>query len=251
MGRVSAQHTLGQLEDLGCPFPIKLVCPPEEAHKHWGRPVLPCGEVGIAATRQWIMENAPEPFVVMMDDDLTFYERRADERDKFTKLTKQGAAAMFRALEDALGLFAHVSIAMREGGNRNTDLLLIAVRSARVIGYRKDIFLQEGVDFRNSTVMDDFEATLHLLTRGWPSGVLNDWVQNQVGSGTKGGASLYRTLEVHAAAAHKLAQRYPRFVRTVVKKTKTAWGGQERVDVLVQWKKALEAGKGQYGIRTT
>ena len=132
-------------------------------------------------------------------------------------------------------------IAMREGGNRDTVGIRECCRVARVIGYDRDIFLDSRADFTNSTVMDDFEVTLALLCRGYPNGVLNTYAQNQKSSNAPGGASLYRTLGMHKAAAEKLASRYPQFVRTVEKTTKTAWNGATRTDVIVQWKKALES----------
>jgi hypothetical protein len=150
---------------------------------------------------------------------------------------------MFRALEDMFREYAHVGVSMREGANRDIYPTRECCRVARAIGYRHETFFKEKVDFRHSTVMDDFEVTLQLLTKGYPNGVLNNWVQNQRGSGTVGGASAYRTLAVHAHAAQTLALRYPQFVKTVQKTTKTAWGGATRTDVTVQWKKAYEFGR--------
>jgi len=241
MGRMNLQHTYDALAGV-VRQPIVLVCPPDEAkeHKRLGREVWPCKEKGISATRQWIMRNSKDRYVVMMDDDLTFYRRRKDDPTKFHSCTDSDKRTMLRKLNGLLKVYAHVGVAMREGANRNTTPVMECTRCARVIGYDREIFFKEGVDFRNSTVMDDFEATLALITRGYPNGVLNSFVQNQRGSGTSGGAAMYRTLEIHAAAAHTLAARYPEFVTPVQKTTKTAWGGATRTDVRVQWKKALQ-----------
>ena len=56
-----------------------------------------------------------------------------------------------------------------------------------------------------------------------------------------GGCSTYRTMELQGAAAEKLAAKHHPFVKVVIKKTKTAWGGAERKDVIVQWKKAYQS----------
>ena len=69
---------------------------------------------------------------------------------------------------------------------------------------------------------------------------LNEWVHNQGGSGSAGGCSTYRTPEIQAEAAHKLHEHHRPFVKVVKKTTKTAWGGGERTDVIVQWKKAYK-----------
>lgn len=252
MGRLNEQPTWGSLNGNGV-CDVTLVCPLNELERHRdrGRNAIspPDSVTRIAPTRKWIMENAADDnYIVMMDDDLTFAVRRDDDPTRFRPAGKEDISDMLVRLA---ALFAkgasHVSIAMREGANRNTEEVLYNTRVARVIGYNREVFLNEGADFTNSTVMDDFEVTLHLLTRGHANVVLNSYVQNQKSSGSPGGASLYRDLAMHKAAAEKLASRYPKFVKTVVKTTKTAWGGATRTDVLVQWKKAYEYGVNNYG----
>lgn len=242
MGRVDKQDTLKSLE--ASPYPIILACPADEAraHSNLGRNVLPVPMhlKGIAATRQYIMRKTEDEHVVMMDDDLRFSVRREDDPTKFRIPEPVDIRKMLRRLDRLLREYAHASIAMREGANRNTEPLITCSRTARVIGYQRETFFKTGVDFRNNTVMDDFEATLHLITHGYPNAILNTHVQNQRGSGTVGGAALYRDLEMQERAALLLASRYPDFVTPVRKKTKVAWGGQERTDVIVQWKKALK-----------
>lgn len=246
MGRPRLQYTLAELKDES-PYPITLAIPADEEQDyrdaHEDLLLVPNSIVGIAATRQFIMEQATDEHVLMMDDDLTFAVRRHDDPTRFRPWQEGELRGMLMAVEALLQRHAHVGIATREGGNRHTDALLTCTRAPRVIGYSRSIFFQEGVDFRNSTVMDDFEATLHLLTRGYANAILNTFVQNQKGSGTAGGASIYRTMVLHAAAAEQLQRRYPAFVKTVQKTTKTAWGGATRTDVVIQWKKALQYGQ--------
>jgi hypothetical protein len=67
-------------------------------------------------------------------------------------------------------------------------------------------------------------------------------VQNQAGSNLAGGCSTYRTMESQSKAAHALKERFPEFVNIVQKQTKTAWGGQAREDVIIQWKAAYAEG---------
>lgn len=250
MGRLDKQPTWDALKAAG--VGALLVCPLEEAAEHVkrGREVLcpPLATLGIAATRQWLLGAVNNPFVVMMDDDLTFAARRVDDPTKFRTVGDAGIQSMIASLHNLFNRgYAHVSIAMREGANRDTSAVREACRVARVIGYNREIFLRSGADFTKSTVMDDFEVTLFLLCRGFANGVLNNWVQNQGSSGAPGGASLYRTLEMQRKAAETLAARYPAFVKTVEKTTKTAWGGATRTDVIVQWKEALKHGRNLHG----
>lgn len=244
MKRIEQQHTWGAVRIV---WPdVVLACPEDEAkeHRKRGREVLdvPMNIKGIAATRQFIMENIRSPKVLMMDDDLTFSKRRTDDPSKFSPCTKNDTQLMLHEVSSLLEEYPHASISIREGAHRHTERLLHAVRVARVVGFRRDVFFEENTDFRNNTVMDDFEAVLHLLSRGRLNAVLNSYVQNQRGSGTEGGASTYRTMEMQAHAAELLRAKYPDFVRLVTKKTKVAWGGAERTDVIVQWKKAYAAG---------
>ena len=247
MRRPRLQYTLNQLK-AESPYSIILAVPEDEVAEYTkcnpGASILavPLTVQRIAATRMHIMEHSTDNKVLMMDDDLTFAVRRLDEPEKFRNPEPGELAEMLHAVDDLLNDYAHVGIATREGGNRNTAPVLHCTRSPRVIGYQKDTFFGEGVDFTNSYTMDDFEAALHLLTRGYESAVLNTFVQNQKGSGTAGGAATYRDLQMCADSANKLQSRYPQFVKTVQKTTKTAWGGATRTDVIVQWKKALAYG---------
>jgi len=54
-------------------------------------------------------------------------------------------------------------------------------------------------------------------------------------------------MEAQDRAARALKERFPDFVTLVKKKTKTAWEGQERTDVIIQWKKAYEWGRAHAG----
>lgn len=246
MGRVNKQDTLNSLRGMSV-CDVMLACPVSEHAEHvrQGRLALavPDDVKGIAATRQWIMWWAVGKFdtVCMMDDDLTFAVRRVDNPTLFRDASVDDINAMLWDLNRQMQKHVHGSISMREGANRDINKYRRCSRVARVIAYDVEKFFQLGCDFRHSTVMDDFEVTLQLLTKGYPNIILNNYVQNQRGSGTEGGASLYRTLDVHAAAARTLAARWPAFVKTVEKTTKTAWGGATRTDVVVQWKKAYES----------
>ena len=65
---------------------------------------------------------------------------------------------------------------------------------------------------------------------------------NQSGSNKDGGCSTYRTYEIQAAAAEKMARLWPDFVKVVEKKVK-GWGPMSiRKDIRVQWKKAYVSG---------
>ena len=260
LSREKIPYTFRSIKDES-PFPISIVV--RESQYEQYRRAIPGANIvptpndtpnGIGPTRQWILHtlsaNNNDDKFLSMDDDLIFSVRRSDDPTKFREPAKGEVRAMLLAMSDMLDDYAHISVATREGGHRQTEPIIHGVRAMRCSGYRRSALISAGVDHRESTVMEDFEVTLALLTKGYPNATLNTHVQNQKGSNSAGGASEYRTMEVQRLAAEKLKSRYPAFVRLVEKTTKTAWGGETRTDMIIQWKKALAAGVAECGRRT-
>jgi hypothetical protein len=201
--------------------------------------VLPGGIMNLTSTRQFLMENYG-PYVCILDDDLEFAVRRDDDRTKFRKPKDRDIDELFAVMQNLMGV-GHplVGIAAREGANRQTDPYLPATRQMRVHAINTTLYRKLGIRFDRVRVMEDFDVTLQFLEAGYSNIVINDYVTNQSGSNTSGGCSAYRTDEVQAESAEKLALLHPGLVKVVTKHTKTSWGGKERKDVIVQWKRAL------------
>lgn len=215
-----------------------------EAVSHGDIPVtvLPEGLRGIGAVRQWMIDNSPGK-VLMLDDDLRFFVRREDDKTKLRQPNEGELEECFDCIEAYLEEFPLVGIASREGANRNVDDFMYNTRILRLLAYRADILRERSIRFDRVPVMEDFDVALQLLKAGYQNLVLNSWAHNQEGSGLKGGCSTYRTMELQAQAANKLAELHPGVVRTTQKSTKTAWGGGTRTDVIVAWKQAYAAQK--------
>jgi len=180
--------------------------------------------------------------MVMIDDDLVFATRRRDDPTKFKPSTMYEVLDMFEAIENAFeDGYIHGAVATREGGNRFTEEFKTIGRALRFHFYNAEVLQLEDFRFDRTTFMQDFDMTLQLLRAGFPNVILNKWVHNQHGSNTHGGCSTTRSAEAHAKAAHQLHDLHPDFVKVVKKKTKSAWGGGERTDVRVQWKRAFES----------
>jgi hypothetical protein len=251
-GRPYAQDTLRHLSQAG--FLVHLVIQHREHLKYQNLPaqlwILPPYIETIAPTRQWIVENVgSSDKILMLDDDLTFFTRRDDDRTKFRDSASKDLLDMLTAIEVQLRYFAHVGIAAREGGNRNTETILLNTRIMRVLGYRRDVLKATGIKFNTMEVMEDFHVALSLLELGYANVICNDWCQNQAGSGKSGGCSHFRTPELHAHNAQKLHDMHPQFVKVVEKTTKGAWGGGTRTDVQISWKKAYADGVARHGAR--
>lgn len=249
LGRALLQESIHPL--LAAGLKVHLVVDQAEADKYdnfKGKPnlsVVACPATGIGHVRQWIVENIGSANeICMVDDDLTFFRRRDDDRTKLRDITLTELQQAFASLRSVLGSkgVAHAGFATREGANRCTDKLIQNTRILRVLAYRRDVLAKECITFGRIAVMEDFDVALRLLRAGYKNVVLNEYTHNQRGSGSKGGCSTYRTLEVQARAAHQLASMHPGFVKVVTKTTKTAWGGGTRTDVQIAWKKAYTAG---------
>lgn len=233
---------------------VNIVVPVDEVREYtrWvsdNASVVACPAQGIANTRQWIVDNVGnDATVCMVDDDLTFFHRRSDDPTKLRDITPSELLNAFAQLESVLDASVpHAGFATREGANRNVERLHWNTRILRVLAYHRPTLAREGITFGRMQVMEDFDVALRLLRTGRHNVILNNFAHNQPGSGTEGGCSIYRTMEVQAEAAHQLAKLHPGFVRVVEKTTKTSWGGTTRTDVQISWKRALAAGEAVHG----
>lgn len=208
--------------------------------------VIGCPVHGIGHTRQWALNWCAQQGtdkVIMMDDDLKFAVRRVDDPTKFLPATPADVKAMVAAVYDLLDTYTHASIATRQGANRKPQPRLFNERMLRVLAYNVPKALAVGVDYGRLEVMEDFDVTLTLMRAGHACALVNDYVQDQLGSNRKGGCSTYRDFGMQERSAYKLAELHAPFVRVVDKKT-PAWGnfgGGVRKDVIIQWKKAFES----------
>lgn len=207
----------------------------------------------IADKRQWILEHIKDD-VFMMDDDMVFYRRpdppyrtfdaRWKAKPGFKTLSLDyvsdtGINDLFIDLAAKLTGTAAVGISSRFGNDLEpTEVKLGANRLMHAFGYSRKTLL--GLKFRFNAVQfrEDFHMALTLLRAGHPSLQRYDWCVAPGAYGAPGGCSAERTVEASDKAADQLAAVHPGFVRVVQKDYK----GAPRKEVVVSWKKALEAG---------
>ena len=202
--------------------------------------VIPEDIKGIAKKRQYIHKHTDDKKIVMLDDDLRFYIRKSDHDWHLRYLEPNEYPALFGLLDVWLDDYAHVGVSAREGNNRVEKLAVENTRYMRVLGYNLDMF--DGIELGRVQVMEDFDINLQLLRQGKPSKISYYYAQGQKSSNAAGGCSEWRTIDVHNQGALTLQSLHPDFVKVVEKETKTAWGGQPRKDVNVQWKRAFNSG---------
>ncbi len=200
---------------------------------------------GIGIKRQFIVDQHDVkeygPKIVMIDDDLTFMKRRTDDPEKFEGIQTKEVTKIFHKLETLLDQYAQVCTRGRQGANNETRPLVEIGRAMSVLAFDVNVLRKHNIHFSRLKVMEDFDVTLQLLRLGYKNAIVGDYIHSGSPSNSAGGCSIERTMKVQKEAAEKLAELHAPFVKTVLKKTKTAWGGEERTDVIVQWKKAYES----------
>ena len=217
-----------------------------------GVEVVETARVGIAATRQFIGELASyarEPCFMMMDDDLKFMVRQSSSVWKLRQAEALDVTHMLQWVEVLLDDYAHVGVSTRQGNNVGPrgvltgppPLTVDCVRTLRCLAYRTDEFLE--CEHSRVPVMEDFDVNLQLLERGHMNTRVHYWCQDQRVTGEAGGCSEFRTHEMQDAAARRLVELHPGFVKLRMKKNKTQAPGDfnERTEVTVYWKKAWQS----------
>lgn len=198
---------------------------------------------GIAETRLWISKNATDEKILMLDDDIKFQVRMDLTTTKFdTHPSEESKTQMLDACAVALDRYAHIGISDRVAGSRapagaDPPLIVENVRLIRALGYRRTEHLS--CEHGRVPVMEDFDVALQLLKRGFPSGCVSWWVQDQRATQWKGGCSTYRTHNLHEMAAQELARLHPGLVRLRQKENKTGGDFGSRTEVTIAWKKAI------------
>lgn len=253
LGRPLAQSTLGYLRQGGV-SPL-LVVQPQEARiyrQRWPNEdflVLPEKIKGLSPTRQYLLETCETRFVVLCDDDLRFSRKRPEDRSKLREPEGDDMKDMISMMMSKLQRFPHVGISAREGNNRKPDSFYYNERMMRVLAYDKEK-VPWTCRFDRVPCKQDFDMTLQLLRAGKKNCVIYEFAQDQVGgSNAKGGCATYRTEQMADQAAVMLKELHPDFV-TLVEKSNSNWKGfsqASRKEVMVQWKKAYEAGRAGAG----
>lgn len=240
-GRIAKQYTRTSLFVDKIPYRVVMVVPECESH-HWDcdKFVVPDDykfpDIRQALVREFWEED---PHHMCMDDDLKFYIRRDPEDWHLLYSTYDEIVEMLKEIEVWVDKYAHGALSPREGNNRVEALTVENTRAMRCHFYNAEVIHKEGLDFRESVCKEDFHMTLSLLELGYKNLVSYRYAQGQIsGSNATGGCERYRTMEMMEIEAHKLKALHPKGVKVVQKKTKVAWNGGVRTDVICYWKKS-------------
>jgi hypothetical protein len=246
-GRVDKQKTYHRLPQSVKDYAV-LVCPPDEVEEHnsRGRNAVACEAVGIAATRDWIIEHAIENGIwhlMMLDDDMILQRRREDGR--ITNCDDQEMLDAIQWVYNSLGDYAHVGLGTRFLGYNEPGEHVNTTRMMYALAYDVRVITSVGATFCKGmpqpSTMEDFNMTLQLLKAGYDNCVSLEWRITPGQSNAPGGCSLWRTTPVQSRSAVALAALHPGLVTVRPKKE---WRDMEdgMMDVRVKWKQALGHG---------
>lgn len=255
-GRVELQRTVQQLLRTRYIRSTALVVDSDEYDKYAARwrdvvevIALPTGMVGIAAIRQYILEELSlGRHVCMLDDDLAFQYRKASTL-KIVNSSVPIIERAFHKMESWLNAgVVHCSMCPRAIAYADERTWLENYRMMHVLCYNTRIVLEEadcsfirGVD-GSIFSMDDFHMTLQLLTKGYGNRVSLKFRTSPSPSNSDGGASVWRSVNTHNYSADALQRIHGADLVRI--KEKHGWSGMEsgRRDVIISWKKAIALG---------
>jgi hypothetical protein len=245
-GRIYDQPTLQSL-----PGELRkrttLVCPKREAsslhdlHNDVEIVVEP-HPMTIAPKRAWIMRTwleAGYEKILMLDDDLTFATRVSADDWHLRPIQGEELIPEFERLANKLGPeFPHVGFGPRQGNNNVESGWQSPGRMLYSLGYYLPIVKKCRWDLVE--LREDYCVTLQLLLKGHPNAIWQTTVVEQKRD-APGGCSTYRTDVMEAAEAYKLKALFPDYVNLRNKDYKAG----PRLEVICQWRKALEDGRSQ------
>lgn len=203
----------------------------------------------VAMSRQYILETAPGPFI-MLDDDLKFFRRASPERHNLVQIAGRGVQEIWDRMERLIDAgWDLVGLSPRQMNNAKfPNRYEVVTRQNAVHCINPEPFLSAGIRFDTVPVMEDYYFVLSAFTEGIPNVAIVDAAWDQWGaSGAAGGASTYRTADLQDQTALKMAELFPHTVKAVVKDTVGGlFAGQDVHDVRIQWRKQWKINHGAY-----
>ena len=197
----------------------------------------------IAQKRKWIIEEfhrLGHEKIIMLDDDLRFSTRISEGDWHLKEIRGDELAAEFFRLEEKLGPDCpHVGFGPRQGNNTLEEVgWKQGTKMCYSLGYYLPVVVKE-CELGRIETREDMDITLQLLRKGYPNAVWMTTVNDQRKYDAPGGATDERTVESSNADARRLAELHPGYVSFTERKYKASL---PRVEVICQWKKALEDG---------
>lgn len=190
---------------------VFLVCPKEENHDWPNRVDVPEECIGnIGKTRQWILDQAPTPFVGQFDDDLSFYKRDAHTK---TKNHKQEDCGEFLDLMETWlqegDVFCGLSNSFM---SHNNDEEYFYGKPSHCSFVNRDYLTQHGIRYDAMRYFEDFHVPLAVLESGKRLRYTGEHIAVEKKANAPGGCSTTRTGDNNREAMFRLRDLHPKYV---------------------------------------
>jgi len=149
IGRADRVKTLSKMPDKWLKKTY-LVVPEKEVDAYGYKKIIavPNRIKGIAATRQYILENSKENLLLMLDDDLRFCARKSKTGIKLREATPNDVDKIFSIMEAWLKKgYAHVGLASRPEASFYIINYRECTRVNNFHGYNRKIIMKENIKF--------------------------------------------------------------------------------------------------------
>jgi hypothetical protein len=197
------------------------------------------GKKGIAYKRQFVIDQSPEEYIYMLDDDCTFSLRKDG---RLVSAKRSEVKDMFELLTEWLkrNTFGQVGMSFRGLNFTQPDFDFMECQNVySVFGFNRYLFAKLGLRCDHCVFLTDMQITLGLLHAGYKNRVTYKYAVHQT-PGAKGGCADYRTKENQrhsVETVHKLFPKHTKIIRRP-KTDKKENAGWRDYDLKVSWKKA-------------
>jgi hypothetical protein len=193
---------------------VILVCPNEENHPEWDGPRMDVGRscIGsIAKTRQWILDNAIDSHVGMIDDDVTFYRVNPEDRKKRIKLEDCGE--VFDLMSDWLSdgdVYCGTSNSFMSHLNPSEYHYGKPSHCCFVNRYYLE---RNAIRYDAIRYFEDFHVPLAVLESGHRLRYTGDYISQEYKPNAPGGCSINRNADNNRQAMLDLQSLHPRYIK--------------------------------------
>ena len=236
-----------EFEEMKSIYGDKVVCLPKEVNR-------------LPITREWIHNEYQNERYLVCDDDCHawHYKEPVIMEGKEVWGFKNGVSRMF-TLNDFDNMFDEVNKLMDSGivhvGMLNSSMKPTSepnrypIRSNERIGgivFYDGPNVPQDLQWTRVLAGEDIDVNLQLLSRGYENRVLTKYCFCISETSAVGGCEVYRNVQNHNEAQRVLANLWPGIINIREKVVPSGpWKGQTKLNITVQWKKALNSKKSE------
>lgn len=206
--------------------------------------VLPDEIRSIGPTRQWILDNAESPEIIMIDDDVTMSIRKAEFLYNLIGATHNHVEEHMENMRYLLRYYPLVGTSERKEGHlRYSGYVSEVGRHTRFHVINIPRVQELGVRYDRTNLIEDYDFILQILEAGVPNAVYHQLFTGDASTASPGGCLEMRKSIDLLRNMETFRDMHPEgVVKIVTKETKVGKEVFSRPDAVIGWKKAYEWG---------